>query len=75
MNRDILQGKWQQLKGSVRARWGRLTDDDVDYIQGNAELAAGRIHERYGIAREEAAREWAEFQKEFGDRNESSASG
>jgi uncharacterized protein YjbJ (UPF0337 family) len=63
MNRDILQGKWDQLKGKVRARWGRLTDDDLAYIQGNAELATGRIRERYGIAKDEAEREWAEFRK------------
>ena len=72
MNADILQGKWHQLKGKVRARWGRLTDDDLAYIQGNAELAAGRIHERYGIAKEEAQREWAEFRKEC-DCDETSA--
>jgi uncharacterized protein YjbJ (UPF0337 family) len=64
MNTNIMQGKWQQLKGKARARWGKLTDDDLAYIQGNGELAAGRIRERYGIAKEDAEREWAEFRKE-----------
>lgn len=73
MNTDIIQAKWQQLKGKARARWGKLTDDDLAYIQGNAELAAGRIHERYGIAKDEAKREWDEFRKECGDCNETSA--
>jgi uncharacterized protein YjbJ (UPF0337 family) len=64
MNSDIMQGKWQQLKGKARARWGKLTEDDIAYIQGNAELAAGRIQERYGIAKEQAKREWDQFAKD-----------
>lgn len=57
MNRDVLAGKWKQLKGEVRARWGRLTDDELDQAGGNAEKLVGLIQERYGIAREEAERE------------------
>ena len=37
LNSDVLKGKWQQLKGEARVQWGRLTDDDLDQIQGNAE--------------------------------------
>jgi len=54
MNQDILQGKWMQLKGRVKERWGRLTDDDLDQIGGQAQQLVGRIQERYGIARDEA---------------------
>ncbi len=61
MNSDIMKGKWQQLKGKVKARWGKLTDDDMTTIEGNADLAAGRIQERYGIAKDAAKREWDEF--------------
>jgi uncharacterized protein YjbJ (UPF0337 family) len=57
MNEDILKGKWAQLKGSVREQWGRLTDDDVDQVQGRAQQLIGRIQERYGIARDEAERQ------------------
>jgi uncharacterized protein YjbJ (UPF0337 family) len=57
MNSDILKGKWNQLKGSVRKQWGNLTDDDVDKIQGDAEQLLGRIQERYGRSREEAESE------------------
>jgi uncharacterized protein YjbJ (UPF0337 family) len=57
MNKDVIKGKWNQLKGSVRERWGNLTDDDVDRIQGDAEQLLGRIQERYGRTREEAQRE------------------
>jgi uncharacterized protein YjbJ (UPF0337 family) len=57
MNKDTLRGQWNQLKGSVREQWGKLTDDDLDRIQGESEQLVGRIQERYGIAREEAQRQ------------------
>ena len=57
MNADVLQGKWHQLKGKVRTHWGKLTDDDIDQVQGNSEILMGRIQERYGRTREEAEKE------------------
>ena len=57
MNRDTLKGQWMQLKGKVRQQWGQLTDDEIDQVQGNAEMLIGRIQERYGHSREEAERE------------------
>ncbi len=57
MNTDVLQGKWTQLKGQVRKQWGKLTDDDVDQVQGNAEILQGRIQERYGRTKEQAKQE------------------
>jgi len=61
MNRDILKGKWLQVKGDVRSWWGKVTDDDVDQIQGDAEKFIGKLQERYGYGREEAEREVDEF--------------
>ena len=61
MNRDTLQGKWHQLKGEAKARWGKLTDDDLDQVGGNAEKLIGRIQERYGYARQQAEREVHDF--------------
>ena len=54
MNKDILEGKWKQLKGVVRTQWGKLTDDDVDIVAGNYEQLVGKIQERYGVNKEEA---------------------
>lgn len=54
MNSDILKGKWKQMKGDVKAKWGKLTDDDLDRIEGDSEKLVGIIQERYGMAREEA---------------------
>ena len=61
MNEDILKGQWTQLKGRVREQWGKLTDDDLDRIQGKSEQLIGKIQERYGVAREEARRQVDEF--------------
>lgn len=57
MNRDTLAGQWTQLKGQVREQWGKLTNDDLDQIEGRSEQLVGRIQERYGIARDEAQRQ------------------
>jgi uncharacterized protein YjbJ (UPF0337 family) len=61
MNKDILKGKWLQVKGDIRSRWGKLTDDDVDQIQGDAEKFLGKLQERYGWGREQAEQEVNEF--------------
>ena len=56
MTNDELKGKWKQLKGSAQAQWGKLTDDDLDWVEGRREQLIGKIQERYGKDRE-AARE------------------
>lgn len=63
MNKDQLQGKWTQVKGQAREQWGKLTDDDLDVIKGNADQLAGKIQERYGKSREEAEQEVDQFCK------------
>jgi uncharacterized protein YjbJ (UPF0337 family) len=57
MNEDTLKGQWHQLKGKVRERWGKLTDDDVDQIGGKTEQLVGKVQERYGVAKDHAKRE------------------
>jgi uncharacterized protein YjbJ (UPF0337 family) len=61
MNNDQLKGKWKQMKGSVKERWGKLTDDDLDVIDGQNEQLIGKIQERYGIAREAAQKQVDEW--------------
>ena len=63
MNKDIIAGKWTQLKGQAQARWGNLTDDDFKVAQGDATYLAGKLQERYGWDRDRAQREVDEFQK------------
>lgn len=66
MDANILKGKWHQLKGSVREKWGQLTDDDVDKVGGNAEQLVGLIQERYGYAKQRAEDEVDSFLARYG---------
>jgi len=61
MNRDILRGKWQQLKGGIKEQWGKLTEDDIQSAQGDYEQLVGKIQERYGYSREETERRMDDF--------------
>ena len=64
MNSDTLKGKWKELKGSAKEHWGRLTDDDLDVINGQYEQLIGKVQQRYGIARDEAQRQIDEWNSE-----------
>ena len=69
MNNDQWQGKWKQVKGSIKEHWGKLTDDDLDVIAGQRDQLAGRIQERYGIAKEQARKQvedWMRMQESHG---------
>jgi uncharacterized protein YjbJ (UPF0337 family) len=57
MNWDQVEGKWKQLTGSAKERWGKLTDDDIQTLTGKKDVLVGKIQERYGIAKEEAEKQ------------------
>lgn len=61
MNEDRIKGKWKQLSGSLKEKWGKLTDDDLATAEGNSEYLAGKIQERYGIAKDEAEKRVKEY--------------
>jgi uncharacterized protein YjbJ (UPF0337 family) len=61
MNDDVFKGKWMQLKGQIKEKWGQLTDDDFDTAGGQRDQLVGRIQERYGLAKDEATRQVEEF--------------
>lgn len=54
MNKDIIAGNWKQVKGEVQRQWGKLTNDELDRIEGNRKKLVGLIQERYGVAKDEA---------------------
>ena len=60
MNQDQMEGKWKQLKGSFKEKWGKFTDDDITRLNGNREQIIGALQEKYGQTKEQA-------QKEFDD--------
>jgi len=61
VDQGILKGKWLQSKRDICNWWGRLTDDDVDQIQGDTERFIGKLQQRYGYGREQAERELNDF--------------
>ena len=61
MNSDKIKGQWKQVIGDIKKRWGKLTDDDLKQAEGNAEVLAGIIQERYGQKKDEASKEVKTF--------------
>jgi uncharacterized protein YjbJ (UPF0337 family) len=63
MNTDQLKGNWKQIVGKAKEQWGKLTDQDWQVVEGKRDQLVGRIQERYGIDREQAERQVADFEK------------
>jgi len=63
MNNDIIAGNWKQLKGDVQKTWGKLTDDQLDQVEGSREKLNGILQEQYGIAKDEAEKQIQEFER------------
>jgi uncharacterized protein YjbJ (UPF0337 family) len=70
MNWDRIEGQWKQLKGSVKERWGKLTDDDLNVIRGKKDQLVGRVQERYGIAKDEAQKQVEEWNKNLAEQDQ-----
>jgi uncharacterized protein YjbJ (UPF0337 family) len=61
MNEDVLKGKWKEIKGGVKEKWGKLTDDDLTRVEGNKEILLGLLQQKYGYAKEKAEQEYKDF--------------
>jgi uncharacterized protein YjbJ (UPF0337 family) len=57
LNQDVFKGKWKQIRGQAKVWWGKLTDDDLNQVDGNVDKLVGRLQERYGYAKEDAEKE------------------
>ena len=67
MNWDRIEGNWKQLKGTVKEKWGRLTDDDFDVIAGKRDKLVGRIQDAYGCSRDDADKQVANWEQSYKD--------
>lgn len=65
MNEDTLKGNWKEFKGKIKEQWGKLTDDDMDVVEGKRDQLAGRIQQRYGCTREEAEKQVRDFESRY----------
>ncbi len=63
MNKNTINGNWKVLKGKAKEKWGKLTDDDLDVIEGRRDQLSGAIEKRYGMAKDKANKEVDEFEK------------
>jgi uncharacterized protein YjbJ (UPF0337 family) len=61
MYEDILIGKWKEIKGGVKERWGKLTDDHLTEIDGKKDKLLGRLQQMYGYSKDKAEQEYNEF--------------
>ncbi len=62
MNWEQVRGNWNQFKGGVKQQWGKLTDDDLTYVEGSRDKLVGRVQERYGIEKDEAERQLQDWE-------------
>ena len=67
MNWDQIAGGWKQIKGRAREQWGKLTEDDLDVVDGRREQLIGKIQQRYGCAKEDAERQIAVWERKVSD--------
>ena len=67
MNWDRIKGDWKQVTGKVKAEWGKLTDNDIDVVAGRRDQLAGKIQERYGLAKDEAEKQLAAWVRKASD--------
>jgi uncharacterized protein YjbJ (UPF0337 family) len=65
MNAEILKGQWKEIKGDIKAKWGKLTDDDLTEIEGKEEKLLGVLQKRHGLAKDKAEQEYKEFMKRY----------
>ncbi|MBS1971636.1 MAG: CsbD family protein [Bdellovibrionales bacterium] len=65
MNRDIFEGKFKEISGEIKKKWGELTDDEIRKSKGNAQALAGIIQQKFGMEKDEATRNVSEFMREM----------
>ena len=66
MNEDILKGKWKEIKGGIKEKWGKLTDDEITRVEGSEEKFIGMLQTKYGYSKDEAKREYDSFIDRYG---------
>lgn len=62
MNKDIFEGKWEELKGQMKQFWGKLTDDDLKQIEGNQQEIFGKLRKYYGYSEDQVKKVVKDFQ-------------
>jgi len=69
MNHDIFAGHWKQMRGTLKSWWGKLSDDDFEWIEGQKDKLIGLVQEKYGYTRDQAREEVDRRFNEYGDKD------
>ncbi len=67
MNWDRIEGSWKTVLGHAKSQWGKLTDDDLAIVAGRRDQLIGKVQERYGVAKDDAEKQIAEWQRKATD--------
>ncbi|WP_313639499.1 CsbD family protein [Paenibacillus sp. FSL K6-0276] len=67
MDNNVFKGKWKQIKGEAKKQWGKLTDDDLDVIDGEKDKLIGKLQERYGHSKDDAEKEYQSWGRSYRD--------
>ncbi|HEY2369349.1 MAG TPA: CsbD family protein [Polyangiaceae bacterium] len=70
MNWEHIKADWMDTKGKVKAKWGKLTDDDMKLIEGKWDQLVAKLHERYGMKKDDAEREVDSFLKNMDEKTD-----
>ncbi|MES2504259.1 MAG: CsbD family protein [Myxococcota bacterium] len=65
MNKEIFEGKWEELKGTMKKTWGKLTDNDLTQIEGNQQEIYGKLEQHYGYTKDQASKAIKDFQDAY----------
>lgn len=67
MNKNTLKGDWNVVKGKIKEKWGKLTDDDLTQINGKTDQLLGTLQKKYGYAQERAQEELKQWEESCHD--------
>ncbi len=65
MNPDILKGKWNEIKGAIKTKWGDLTDDELMQVEGQQDKFVGLLQKKYGYSKDKAEKEYNDFMRSY----------
>ena len=68
MEKNVVKGSWHEIKGAIKEKWGKLTDDDITALEGKEEKLVGLLQKKYGYSKIEAERQYDEFMGRYKSR-------
>jgi uncharacterized protein YjbJ (UPF0337 family) len=64
MNKNQIAGRWDEMKGKIKAKWGDLTDDEIAMAEGRRDEFIGKVRAKYGDAEQDIRRQFDEWERD-----------